>query len=108
MKGMTQRTTYWAKGENPEKGFSTDKVILEGKAVILETPSGTLRIENGNRIASARIIRQKPAEPQTPIKVTGWDRQMNNVRTVCSNMDEAMDLACTLLHAKLRPMPERR
>lgn len=104
MRGMTARTTYWAKGE---KGIATDKVILDGKAVILKTPSGNLRIENGNRIATARLVRPKPVEPATPIKVTGWDKKMNNVRTICANMDEALELASGMLHAKLRPMPER-
>ena len=105
MRGMTARTTYWVKGE---KEITHDKVILDGKAVILETPSGNLRIENGNRIATARLVRPKPIEPVTPIKVTGWDRQMNNVRTMCANMDEALELASGMLHAKLRPMPGRR
>lgn len=105
MRGMTARTMYWIKGE---KGIATDKVILDGKAVILETPSGNLRIENGNRIATARLVRPKPVEPATQIKVTGWDKKMNNVRTVCANMDEALELASGMLHAKLRPMPGRR
>lgn len=108
MRGMTNRVTHWYRGEDPNKGFSSDKVVLVGKAVILETPTGIIKVENGNRIAQARIIRLKPAEPQVPIKVTGWDKQMNNVQTVCTNMDEALELACGMLHAKLRPMPERR
>ena len=107
MKGMTTRVTYWAKSECLEKGFSTERVILDGKAVILETPTGNLRIENGNRISTAKLIRPKPVENTMAVKVTGWDKRMNTVSVVCKDMDEALELACGMLHARLRPTTER-
>lgn len=90
MKGMNNRTAYFFKGERYEK----DMVYVP---------------TNGNRIETARIVRPKPVveEPVIKYKVIGMDWKMNDVRTVVSGMEVALDLASTLIHARIRPVVRR-
>lgn len=106
MRGMTARTTYWHKSENPDREFSHERVVVNGNEVLLTGPSGTIVVKNGDRIKTARIIRPIP-EPTLQFRVRGWDKRTNTVNKLVDTMDEALDLAADMLHAKIRPVPRK-
>ena len=104
MRGMNARTTHYFRGENPDREFVQEKVTVIGNIVHITGPNGNLLIENGNRIATSRIVRPKPApEIDLRYKVTGWDHKMNTVNKVVDSMKEALDLAENMLHARIKP-----
>lgn len=86
MKGMNNRTAYFFKAEAYEKEMVYVPV-------------------NGNRIATAKIIR--PEADVTKYKVVGMDWRMNDIRQVVCGMESALDLATKLIHARIKPVVKR-
>lgn len=86
MKGMSNRVTHFYKSENFEK----ETIFIP---------------QNGTRFERSKIIR--PTEERLQYKVTGWDMQMNTVKTVVDDMEQAIDLSLSLLGGSARIRPVR-